>query len=385
MGEPGARRAQTRCPAPPPGRASAWPSFSRCDELRGGPDAVSAGAADPGLATPAGLAPLRPIADATSTSSDASPATPLSPSSEPDSSSDQQRARLSALCGTPPGAATARLRPATPRRPSSASRRGSGCAHSGAGVDRAEGTGETRGPAHGVRGGGLRELYECWVVRGRVPDRRRPVHPPARPPPDRHGKPSPWTGTSPAGWPRACSDGPRTRRSPGSPVATCPTAAPGCTPRPCAIHALNPGTGVEKLIPHFKADPISSARSSSRVRGAARQRGDCSADLQADPPGLRYDGSWTCLRRPRVRPGGRVEPDPRMGEIARRSQSLRDLTTPVRADDDHRVPPPVAAAPSSSVGIKPEESPRRRTRPSRSASPACSPGASSARRTARAG
>ena len=48
--------------------------------------------------------------------------------------------------------------------------------------------------------------------------------------------------------PWACA----TPRSPGWRATTCPTAAPGCTPRPSGRSTrLNPGTGVELLIPDF--------------------------------------------------------------------------------------------------------------------------------------
>ena len=44
-------------------------------------------------------------------------------------------------------------------------------------------------------------------------------------------------------------------RSPASPATTWPTAARGSTPRPSGlIHELNPGTGVELLIPDFNSD-----------------------------------------------------------------------------------------------------------------------------------
>ena len=49
------------------------------------------------------------------------------------------------------------------------------------------------------------------------------------------GKPRRSTATSRAGWPSRCRRwGCATPPSPASPATTCPTAAPGCTPRPCA-------------------------------------------------------------------------------------------------------------------------------------------------------
>ena len=50
------------------------------------------------------------------------------------------------------------------------------------------------------------------------------------------------------------------------------------------IHDLNPGTGVELLIPDFNADPAQLAEVfGSRPEVLGAQRGDGAADLQADP------------------------------------------------------------------------------------------------------
>ena len=50
------------------------------------------------------------------------------------------------------------------------------------------------------------------------------------------------------------------------------------------IHALNPGTGVELLIPDFNGDRRPARRGLRRpARGARAQRRDRAADLQADP------------------------------------------------------------------------------------------------------
>ena len=51
-----------------------------------------------------------------------------------------------------------------------------------------------------------------------------------------------------------------------------------------AIHALNPGTGVEHLIPDFNGRPEQLAEVFDvPARGAGAQRRDGAADLQADP------------------------------------------------------------------------------------------------------
>ena len=119
--------------------------------------------------------------------------------------------------------------------------------------------GEARGPAHGVRGGRLpQHLRVLGGPRGHLPHRRRPVHPALRLLPDRHRQArSRSTATSRAGWPSRCRRWAcATPPSPASPATTCPTAARGCTPRRCEqIHALNPGTGVENLIPDFNGKP----------------------------------------------------------------------------------------------------------------------------------
>ncbi len=94
------------------------------------------------------------------------------------------------------------------------------------------------------------------------------------------------------------------------------------------IHALNPGTGVELLIPDFNAEPEQLAEVfESRPRGARAQPGDRAADLQADPAGVplravaRGDHPGS-----RVRPGHQVEPDPGHGRDAREvTTALQDL------------------------------------------------------------
>ena len=68
-----------------------------------------------------------------------------------------------------------------------------------------------------------------------------------------------------------------------------------------AIHELNPGTGVENLIPDFNGIPDLLGRGVRvAARGARAQRGDGAADLQADPA------------RVPLRPlAGRADPGPR--------------------------------------------------------------------------
>ena len=81
------------------------------------------------------------------------------------------------------------------------------------------------------------------------------------------------------------------------------------------IHALNPGTGVELLIPDFNARPAS-ARRGVRLpaRGARAQPRDGAADLQADPPRLPLRAvALGAHRGPRRRPGHQVQPHPRHG------------------------------------------------------------------------
>ena len=151
--------------------------------------------------------------------------------------------------------------------------------------------GEVRGPAHGVPGGRLpQHLRVLGGPRGDVPHRRRPVHPALRLLPDRHRQAA-------AARPRRAAPGRRERcrrwgcatpPSPASPATTCPTAAPGCTPRRCARSTSStPDTGVENLIPDFNGKPDLLRRGLREpARGARPQRRDGAADLQADPPGV---------------------------------------------------------------------------------------------------
>ena len=107
----------------------------------------------------------------------------------------------------------------------------------GPGVHRPPEPREVRGAAHGVPGGRLpQHLRVLGGPRGDLPHRRRPVHPALRLLPDRHRQAAAAgpRRAAPRGRVRA-EDGPALRhhhrRRPRRPRAT---AAPGCTPRPCA-------------------------------------------------------------------------------------------------------------------------------------------------------
>ncbi len=104
-------------------------------------------------------------------------------------------------------------------------------------VHRAEGARPLRRAAHRLRGGGLpQHLRVLGRPRGHVPHRRRAVHPALRLLPDRHrqarrARPRRAPPGRRVGAPRwGCATPP----SPASPATTCPTAAPGSTPRPSA-------------------------------------------------------------------------------------------------------------------------------------------------------
>ena len=94
------------------------------------------------------------------------------------------------------------------------------------------------------------------------------------------------------------------------------------------IHELNPGTGVEILIPDFNGEPELLAEVFDvAARGARAQRRDRAADLQADPPGVPLRPlAGRDHPGPRRRAGHQVQPDPRHGrERDEVSQALRDL------------------------------------------------------------
>ena len=108
------------------------------------------------------------------------------------------------------------------------------------------------------------------------------------------------------------------------------------------IHALNPGTGVELLIPDFNGKPDLLAEVFDAAPGGARaQRRDGAADLQADPAGVPLRA---LARRDhpgaRRRPGHQVQPDPRHGRGARGDQpgAARPARRRLRAGHHHPVP-----------------------------------------------
>ena len=202
------------------------------------------------------------------------------------------------------------------------------------------------------------------------------------------GKPSRWTGTSPAGSPRACRRWAcATPPSPASPATTSRTRAPGCTPRPSAqIHALNPGTGVEILVPDFSGKP----ELLQQVFDAAPEV--FAHNLETVPrifkrirPGVPVRAlAWTCS--PRAARAGLVTKsnlilghgrDPR-GGLAGAARPARGR---LRPGDHHPVPPALAAAPPGRALGEPEEFVELREEAEGSASPASCPGRWCARRT----
>ena len=254
--------------------------------------------------------------------------------------------------------------------------------------------GEVRGPAHGLPGGRLpQHLRVLGGPRGDVPHRRRPVHPALRLLPDRHRQAaSRSTATSRAGSPSRCRRwGCATPPSPASPATTCPTAAPGCTPRPCApIHELNPGTGVENLIPDFNGKPdLLREVFESRPEVLAHNVETVPRIFKRIRPAFRYDRSLDVHHPgPRLRPGHQVQPDPRHGRDPRGGPpgAARPARRRLRAGHDHPVPPPLGAPPPRRALGQARGVRRARGRGrARSASPACCPGRWCVRRTAPVG
>ena len=94
------------------------------------------------------------------------------------------------------------------------------------------------------------------------------------------------------------------------------------------IHAVNPGTGVENLIPDFSGDPdLLDPGLRLPARGARAQPGDGAADLQADPPRLPVRAlARRAAPGPGVRAGDQVQPDPRPGRDPRRRSARRCAT-----------------------------------------------------------
>jgi lipoic acid synthetase len=192
---------------------------------------------------------------------------------------------------------------ATPRPRSSASRSGSARRRRwGRNTPRSTRLVKSRGPAHGVPGGGLpQHLRVLGGPRGHLPHRRRQCT-------RRCDFCQIDTGKPPAldrDEPRRVAEsvqkmGLRTPPSPGSRATTCPTVAPGSTPRRSAqIHELNPGTGVENLPPTSTraAPPARGLRVPSR--GARAQRRDRAAHLQAHPSGVPLRASLDVITQAR--------------------------------------------------------------------------------------
>ena len=232
----------------------------------------------------------------------------------------------------PDGRKLLRLEVRNARRRSRRSRLDQDQAAHRTGVHRAQGPGPARGTAHGVRGSGLpQHLRVLGGPRGDLPHRRRPVHATLRLLPDRHRQ----ARGLDVDEPRRVAESVQAmglRYATVTGVARDDLADGGAwlyaeTVR--QIHALNPGTGVELLIPDFNATPACSTRSSRRARGAGAQHRDRAAHLQADPPRLPLrplagrDPAGACGRS-----GDEVQPHPRHGRGARRGHrrdaDLRD-------------------------------------------------------------
>ena len=143
------------------------------------------------------------------------------------------------------------------------------------------------------------------------------------------------------------------------------------------IHALNPGTGVELLIPDFNADPELLAEVfGSRPEVLAHNVETVPRIFKRIRPGFRYERSLDVITRgPRRRAGHQVQPDPRHGrgratEISQALQDLHDAGCELITITQYLRPSPrhhpverwVQAARSSSSCAR---------RPRRSASPAC--------------
>ena len=184
--------------------------------------------------------------------------------------------------------------------------------------------GAARGPAHGLPGGRLpQHLRVLGRPRGHLPHRRRPVHPALRLLPDRHRQAGRVRRRRAAPGRRVGrDDGPALRdRSPASPATTCPTAAPGSTPRPSGRSTpWSPGCGVELLIPDFNGDPELLAEVfDARPEVLAHNVETVPRIFKRIRPGLPLRA---LARRdhpgPRGRPGHQVQPDPRHGRGARR-------------------------------------------------------------------
>ena len=141
------------------------------------------------------------------------------------------------------------------------------------------------------------------------------------------------------------------------------------------IHALNPGTGVELLIPDFNAlDDQLGEVFATRPGGARAQPGDRPADLQAHPARVPLRplarGAHEGTRR---RVGHQVQPHPRHGRDPRGGHrgAGRPARGGLRDHHDHPVPAADARATTrSSGGSSPRSSSSTPAWPRRWASPA---------------
>ncbi len=153
-----------------------------------------------------------------------------------------------------------------------------------------------------------------------------------------------------------------------------------------AIHELNPGTGVENLIPDFNGTPDLLAEVfESRPEVLAHNVETVPRIFKRIRPAFRYDRSLGVLTAARdVRPGHQVQPDPRHGRDPRGGQPgpARPARGRLRAGHDHPVPPARRSGTTrSSAGSGPRSSSSWPPRPRRSASPASCPGRWCVRRT----
>ena len=210
------------------------------------------------------------------------------------------------------------------------------------------------------------------------------------------------TGKPAAARPRRAAPGRRvgagrwacaTPPSPASPATTCPTAAPGCTPRPSAqIHALQPGHRRRAADPRLQrqARPARARSSTPQPEVLRAQRRDRAADLQAHPARASATSARSTSSRQAREAGLVTKSNLILGMGETREEISRGAARPARGrlrpDHHHPVPAPVRRATTrSSAGSSRRSSWSCRTRPRRSASPASCPARWSAPPTAPAG
>ena len=153
-----------------------------------------------------------------------------------------------------------------------------------------------------------------------------------------------------------------------------------------AIHELNPGTGVENLIPDFNGKPDLLAEVfESRPEVLAHNVETVPRIFKRIRPAFRYDRSLDVLTAAaRLRAGHQVQPDPRHGRDPRGGQPGAASTCTRPAASWSRSPStsaPRRATTRSSAGSSPRSSSSWPPRPRRSASPASCPARSCVRRT----